>query len=1050
MSGESQHPSAPRVPGYLLTRPLGRGPQAEVWKALQERTGKWVAVKVFTDREAFDWEALRANTERLVRLDRHPNVVSLLDADLAADPPYFAMDLMEDDSLARRLASGEPVSQADAVSWLEDAARALAYIHGKGLLHGGLKPANILIDEQGRARISDLGQVRRTAQGDEAAAEVGDDIRALAEALASVAGAGADEDLTAVLAKCRAGGEGEGYSSVTALLADLEARRGRFPVSPLAASRPYRLKRFLQRHTAAAVLAAACAGALGWGVVTVSARNASLTAELASSYSERARNALLQGQPAASALLFARSNMLKPSASAKRDALAVLASLAKPRASWVHGEAVRAVALSPDGRYALAGGEAVHRLYEASSGAPIGTAEDRGMFALGLGPQPSDWFSGDGRRALSVTAAGQVELLDPSDGRRLAQLKGSAAALSERGGLVAVVWDPKAPGGDNIVLYDSVTGKPTGVSLRHSVRGSAGVQVALSPDGTRLASVGGGILRLWDPKTGRQSPGDIDFGGAGSDMLIGTTESVSFDASGTEVLVKDYSQAYAFDARTGRPSAAGMRHEGRVLAAVSAGATVVTGGEDGMVRFWSGGFLRGYPVPQALRHAGPVNALAVAPGGAVAASAGEDGTVRFWNLLDGEPFGPVLHHGAAVTALSFSEDGRTLLSGARDGVLRLWDAPVPEAPKGDYLGSNGLFSPDAAVMLHTDTKLGVTLRTVGEGRVLASNLLGAGYSSLDVAKFSRGGSRLLLSQWDSDSLWVFDARTGARVSGPLRLPEPDRALAGGADISPDGGLVAAGGGDGLLVLFDAADGAAKGRAEGLKGFPSSVEFSPDGRRLAATASGQTALWDLPPGSKPPLVLPHGGSRVVWSPDGRRLATADEGDAKTLLVWDARTGRPTGPALKFAGNVAFVAFSPDGGRLAAGFDDGTVRLVDPETGLVVGPPMRQAGALRAGAFSPDSAVLATCGLDGTVNLWDAATGAATGRPLRQGGPSEALAFTQDGKTLWVIGNWKVTPWSLPWMREEVSPAELVRRAEETTGLRLDERGTAAPLPLPPPD
>ncbi|MBI2362522.1 MAG: protein kinase, partial [Elusimicrobia bacterium] len=237
--GFLQHPSAP-VPGYLLTRPLGRGPQAEVWKAFQERTGKWVAVKVFTDPAAFDWEALRANIERLVRLDRHPNVVSLLDADLSGAAPFFAMDLLEEDSLARRLASGEPVPPREAVAWLEDAARALSYVHGKGLIHGGLKPSNVLIDEQGRARISDLGQARRAAPGEEARADVGADIRSLAEAFAPAAEPDADEDLAAILSKCRADAPEDGYGSVSGLLADLEARRGRLPVSPLAAHRTYR------------------------------------------------------------------------------------------------------------------------------------------------------------------------------------------------------------------------------------------------------------------------------------------------------------------------------------------------------------------------------------------------------------------------------------------------------------------------------------------------------------------------------------------------------------------------------------------------------------------------------------------------------------------------------------------------------------------------------------------------------------------------------------------------------------------------------------------
>ena len=932
----AQHPSAPRVPGYVLTRPLGRGPQAEVWKALQERTGKWVAVKVFTDREAFDWEALRANTERLVRLDRHPNVVSLLDADLAAEPPFFAMDLMEDDSLARRLASGEPVSQEDAVSWFEDAARALAYIHGKGLIHGGLKAANILIDEQGRARISDLGQARKGSDGAQDAADVSDDIRSLAEALSSVAGAGADEDLRAILEKCRA--REDGYDSVVSLLTDLEARRGRFPVSPLAESRVYRARRFLQRHTAAAVLAAACAGAVVWGVATVSARNAALTAELASSYSERARNALLQGQPAASAMLFAKSNLLRPTPSARRDALAVLAGLARPRASWNTGEAVGVLAASPDGRRVLAGGGDRPRIYDGATGAPIEKSDEK-TYRVGLVgfPNSAD-FSADGKRAYAATGGYEVVLFDPEDGRVIESVGGTAAAISKSGGLFAVVREQKVPARPVIVLFDAATGKPTGVTVIHESNRGSNVAVALSPDGTRLASVGGGVLRLWDARTGRRLAGDVDFGGPGSSLYLGSTEHVAFDASGTRLLLRTFSEAFVFDSFTGRPVADALRHEGRVLSAAANRATVITGGEDGMVRFWTNGRLLGEVVPQSLRHAGAVNAVAIAPSGGIAASAGEDGTVRLWNIMKAEPYGPVLPHRAGVVSLAFSKDGQTLFTGDREGMVRSWDIPRPESAPPNFLGNQAVLSPDASTLVYFESEHGVTLRTVADGRLLATKMLGTGNISLDITRFSANGDRLILSRWGSDELSVWDARTGRMLGTHLRLPsEDDRNTAGEADISPDGTLVAMGGGHGTIMLYDAQSGSPKGPAAGLKGFPSGVSFSPDGRRLAAADFEETLVWEVPPGPKPVLTVPHGGSILAWSVDGRYLAAADSSLEKSLLVWDTRENRAAGPPMKFGSTIVFVKFSPDGRRLAVGSDDGTARLIDPSTGRPVGPP-----------------------------------------------------------------------------------------------------------------
>src|SRR5205823_5202697 len=70
-SGEArQDPSAPNITGYRLAERLGTGGYGEVWKAWQERTGKWVALKLLVRRESVDWELLRREVERLIKLDK--------------------------------------------------------------------------------------------------------------------------------------------------------------------------------------------------------------------------------------------------------------------------------------------------------------------------------------------------------------------------------------------------------------------------------------------------------------------------------------------------------------------------------------------------------------------------------------------------------------------------------------------------------------------------------------------------------------------------------------------------------------------------------------------------------------------------------------------------------------------------------------------------------------------------------------------------------------------------------------------------------------------
>ncbi|MEK6674976.1 MAG: bifunctional serine/threonine-protein kinase/formylglycine-generating enzyme family protein [Planctomycetota bacterium] len=154
------HPSAPRLPGYILTKQLGEGAYGQVWHAWQHKTRKEVAVKVFTHRSGLDWILLQREVERLARLDRHPHIVTLLDTQLEQEPPFYAMDLLESGSLDQWVRPERPAPLDRVMAWLDQICSALSYVHAKGLIHCDLKPANILLDEQDRARIVDFGQSR--------------------------------------------------------------------------------------------------------------------------------------------------------------------------------------------------------------------------------------------------------------------------------------------------------------------------------------------------------------------------------------------------------------------------------------------------------------------------------------------------------------------------------------------------------------------------------------------------------------------------------------------------------------------------------------------------------------------------------------------------------------------------------------------------------------------------------------------------------------------------------------------------------------------------
>jgi len=155
-----QNSTAPKLRGYILTTEEGEGGYGKVWRGWQESTSKEVAVKVFTRRSGSDWIFLQREVERLAKLDNHANVITLLDANLSADPPFYVMDMMNGGSLDDAIVDEQGVNVNQAIQWIEQVCSSLQYVHGKGLIHCDLKPANVLVDERGTIRLADFGQSR--------------------------------------------------------------------------------------------------------------------------------------------------------------------------------------------------------------------------------------------------------------------------------------------------------------------------------------------------------------------------------------------------------------------------------------------------------------------------------------------------------------------------------------------------------------------------------------------------------------------------------------------------------------------------------------------------------------------------------------------------------------------------------------------------------------------------------------------------------------------------------------------------------------------------
>ena len=145
------------IPGYRIQRQIGSGGSARVYLALQHAFGSPVAIKVLSpDASRNEQERKRFLAEATVaRTLDHPNIVRVVDAGETAEVAYLVMEYVRGGDLNRNLGTGLHIQNVLAL--VKEIAAALGYAHGKGVVHGDVKPENILISEQGTSMLTDFG-----------------------------------------------------------------------------------------------------------------------------------------------------------------------------------------------------------------------------------------------------------------------------------------------------------------------------------------------------------------------------------------------------------------------------------------------------------------------------------------------------------------------------------------------------------------------------------------------------------------------------------------------------------------------------------------------------------------------------------------------------------------------------------------------------------------------------------------------------------------------------------------------------------------------------
>ena len=147
---------------YEVRGHIANGGMASVWCAYDATLGREVAIKVLARQFAGDDVAIRRfkrEARTAARLSAHPHVVMIYDVAEAAGRPYIVMEYLPGETVADAIRAGA-VRRDQALRWLAEAASALDYAHGRGVVHCDIKPGNLLLSLDWRLHVADFGIAR--------------------------------------------------------------------------------------------------------------------------------------------------------------------------------------------------------------------------------------------------------------------------------------------------------------------------------------------------------------------------------------------------------------------------------------------------------------------------------------------------------------------------------------------------------------------------------------------------------------------------------------------------------------------------------------------------------------------------------------------------------------------------------------------------------------------------------------------------------------------------------------------------------------------------
>ena len=542
--------------------------------------------------------------------------------------------------------------------------------------------------------------------------------------------------------------------------------------------------------------------------------------------------------------------------------------------------------------------------------------------------------------------------------------------------------------GNGVTFYDATTLSPVRTLATGSSR-----RIALSPDGTILATIAGNTAQLWQVSDGTQLFTVTGHTGAVQDVAFSpdgrTLATAALDRSARLWRVSNGESLYTFN-HVGRVHSLGFRGDGQLLATGSDmgstlwqpisglrlrivdvifatasgisfspdGITLAAAMSTGNVRLRGG---NSYAVSSDLSGQQAINALAFSPNGQLLAYGGVDQLVYLWHVADNVALAALRGHQGAISTVAFSPDGRLLVTTALDGTVRLWGTEVTvSSPTSTPVAS--AIAPPTPVASPT---ISVTI---------AATLASAPPRATPTAT-SRATEEPTSPPAPRVQVTLAVPSTQSATDSPL--PTMTSTPAPTATSAPTSAPTVA-----------------------LTNSPTPSPVATNTKVPTATPTATPTLIPMQPGAIAPAdvgalavqqtVNTGSSSDTVYAADGRWIAVAT---FDRVVILDAQTLAEVG---EIQTSATSLAFSPDSETLVTA--SGTVAMLWRRTdGELLREFELHGSAIMDVAFSPDGLTVATASLDQLARLWRVSD-AQFLRQFSHFGSVHSLAFSPDGTAL----------------------------------------------------